>query len=216
MQGGRAAFLDCDPALIPAPGRYLQAHEEGSESPLSTQLFAARIDAHGFLAAPPIPNAWGPGTVVNVRGPLGNGFGLPPTARRVALIAFNSAAARLLPIAESALKQAAAVSLLTGESSSGLPLELEVHPLKALNEILRWCDYAAIDVEAASLGAFRQALGGSAARAPHGTAQVLVETWMPCGAIAECGVCAIRTAEGPRLVCADGPVFELSLLLTER
>lgn len=51
--------------------------------------------------------------------------------------------------------------------------------------------------------------------APHPTlpeAQILVRVPMPCGALAECGVCAVRLRDGVALACDDGPVFDLRLL----
>jgi NAD(P)H-flavin reductase len=37
---------------------------------------------------------------------------------------------------------------------------------------------------------------------------VLLRTQMPCGALAECGVCAVRTRGGWKMACKDGPVFD--------
>jgi dihydroorotate dehydrogenase electron transfer subunit len=44
-------------------------------------------------------------------------------------------------------------------------------------------------------------------------AQVLVTSPMPCGGIAECGVCALPLRKkGYVLTCKDGPVFNLNQL----
>jgi len=39
-------------------------------------------------------------------------------------------------------------------------------------------------------------------------AQVLVRTPVPCGGIAECGVCAVTLKSEWKLACKDGPVFD--------
>jgi hypothetical protein len=39
--------------------------------------------------------------------------------------------------------------------------------------------------------------------------QILIHTSMPCGGIAECGVCALRTEDDWKLICKEGPVFDL-------
>jgi hypothetical protein len=44
-------------------------------------------------------------------------------------------------------------------------------------------------------------------------AQALVITPMPCGGIAECGVCAVTARRGWKLACKDGPVFDLTELI---
>jgi NAD(P)H-flavin reductase len=43
-------------------------------------------------------------------------------------------------------------------------------------------------------------------------AQALFYSPMPCGGAADCGVCALRTRHGVKLVCKDGPVFNLEEL----
>ena len=146
IDGQRRAYIACEAALIPSAGQYLLAHEDGSEAPLATELFISENRSNGFLAAPPIPKEWRPGSVLNCRGPLGRGFELPATSRRVALIAYDNDPTRVLPLAARALEQGAAVALVCGEPPSDVALSLEVHPLRALDEICKWCDYAAFDV----------------------------------------------------------------------
>jgi len=212
-----SAHIVCEAAVIPTPGQYLLAHEQGSDAPLATELFAAGYHLDGFIAAPPIRRDWRPGSVLNLRGPLGSGFHLPGDARRVALIACNDDPSRLLPLAEVAVRRDAAVALVCGNPPSDLPLHLEIHPPRALVDVCTWADYAAFDVEARSVTQMVRAVsqGGGGLRA-GASAQALVRASMPCGGLAACGVCTVRTARGPRLACLDGPVFDLRLLIPER
>jgi len=214
--GQRAARIVCGKTAIPAPGRYLLAHEAGSEAPLATELFAAGHITDGFISAPPVPGEWRPGSVLNLRGPLGKGFALPPGARRVALAAFNGDASRLLPLAEAAVRQGAAVAMLCDNPPPDLPLQMEVHPLSALVEVCQWSDYTAFDVERESLGHLERSLDRGQPLVTRGLAEALVRTPMPCGGLADCGVCTVRTTKGSRLACVDGPVFDLSLLFPSR
>ena len=214
--GLHSVFVACDLSAVPAPGRYVLAHEAASAAPLAAELFAAEYRQGGFVAAPPVPKEWRPGSVLDLRGPLGIGFDMPRGVRRVALIAFNDDAARLLPLAGSAAEQGAAIALVCKDPPGDLPLQLEIHPPRALAEVLAWAEYIAIDVEAGSLSALRAALGQTAGLGRGRSAQALVRVPMPCGGLAECGVCSVRTAKGPRLACVDGPVFELELLIGER
>jgi dihydroorotate dehydrogenase electron transfer subunit len=39
-------------------------------------------------------------------------------------------------------------------------------------------------------------------------AQILIHTPVPCGGVAECGVCAVTSKSGWKLACRDGPVFD--------
>jgi hypothetical protein len=211
LVGGRAsAYIICESSAMPEPGRYLMAHEAGSDAPLATELFAAEYRFNGFVAAPPVPPAWLPGAVLDVRGPLGNGFVLPASARRVALIAFNDDPSPLLPLIGDAIRQAAAVALVCANPPLELPLHVEVHPPAALTDICMWSDYAAFHVERDSVDTLVRILTQRHSLVMVDNAQALVRTAMPCGGLAVCGVCTVRTKNGPQLACVDGPVFELS------
>jgi dihydroorotate dehydrogenase electron transfer subunit len=211
----RSVHVIGERAGVPEPGRYVLAHEAGSDAPLATELFAAESRSEGFVAAPPVPAAWLPGAVLDIRGPLGNGFVLPPGARRVALIAFNDDPAPLLPLVGDAIRQSAAVALVCAHAPSGLPLQVEVHPPLALLDICIWSDYAAFHVERSSVDALLRSLVQHQSPAWGGKAQALVRTPMPCGGMADCGVCTVRSKDGPQLACVAGPVFELSRLSLE-
>ncbi len=219
LDGKPAARILCPPRLIPAPGQYLLAHAGGSDSPLAASVFAARIfadphmEASGFLAAPPVASSWTPGMCLHRRGPLGHGFALPTSARHVALVAFDDSPARLLPLLDLALKQESSVALVCGTPPDDLPLQVEVQPMRALSDVCKWADYVAMDAARESLPELREKIG---VRSPLGAryeAQILVRTPMPCGALAQCGVCAVEVRHGHLLACDDGPVFDLRDLL---
>jgi hypothetical protein len=216
LVGGRpSVYILCESSAVPEAGRYILAHESGSDAPLATQLFAAEHRSKGFVAAPPVPSAWLPGAVLDVRGPLGNGFVLPPGARRVALIAFNDDPAPLLPLVGEAVGQAAAVALVCADTPLDLPLHVEVHPPAAMMDICMWSDYAAFHVERDSVETMLRTVSRRQSLAMGGNAQALVRTAMPCGGLADCGVCTVRTKKGARLACVEGPVFELGVLSLE-
>lgn len=200
-----AARILCPPLLVPAPGQYLLAHD-GSDAPLAVSVFQAGPASDGFLAAPSLPRAWTPGASLHLRGPLGRGFSLPTTVRRLALLAWDDMPARLLALLPSALKLGAAVTLVCESAPRDLSAEVEVQPMKALDEVLAWADFLAVDAERESLPGLRERLGGRNQLSVE--AQVLVCTAMPCGALAECGVCAVRVRNGWRMACKDGPVFD--------
>ena len=216
LVGGRpSAHISCESSAVPEPGRYLLAHEAGSDAPLATELFAAEYRSHGFVAAPPVPPAWLPGAVLDIRGPLGNGFVMPPGARRVALIAFNEDPAPLLPLVGAAVRQAAAVALVCANPPPELPLHVEVHPPPALMDVCMWSDYAAFHLERGSVDALLRSLVEGRGPVCGGDAQALVRTSMPCGGLADCGVCTVKTKNGPQLACVEGPVFDLGSLILE-
>ncbi len=212
LDGVPAVRIHCLPGLIPAPGQYLSAYQPGSTSPLAEILFRASLERDGFLAAPPVPSEWRPGIHLDLRGPLGHGFALPANARRVALIAVDDSPRRLLALVEPALKQDASITLVCDRPPDDLPLRIEAQPLSVLGDVVDWADYAAFDASRESL----VGLGRIVLRAAGGRglpqAQVLVRVVMPCGALADCGVCSVKLNDGIALACDAGPVFDLKLL----
>lgn len=212
LSGAAAARLDCPPGLVPGPGQFLLASlPEEADAPLGVALFASAYTAGGFLASADWPAGWVPGARLRLRGPLGRGFRLPEAARRVALAAPWSAPGRVLALAEAALAQGAAVTLISASAPAGLLARIEVQPPAGLPEAAAWSDYLALDLPRARLERIGRALGlGPGAPLPAG--QALVGTDLACGGLAACGLCAVPTRRGPRLACLDGPVFALGEL----
>ena len=89
-----------------------------------------------LLAAPPLPGHWNVGARVYLRGPLGQGFRLPPYARQIALVACGESALRLMPLLAQALATGCAVVLFADCSLPAIPSAVEILPLAALAENL--------------------------------------------------------------------------------
>jgi hypothetical protein len=207
--GLREARIACPADLVPSAGQYLLAGSASASDPLPVSLFSTESSPRGFTASAPIPEIWTPGTEITLRGPLGHGFTLPASARRVALVPFGDSPARLRGLIRPALAQGAAVVLLSDSDGESLPDEVEVQPFSALDEVLSWADYLAFDVLRESLPGLRERLGVKNQTLAGKDAQVLVYTPVPCGGVAECGVCAVTLKSSWRLACKDGPVFAL-------
>ncbi len=202
----------CPPEIVPAPGQYLLAADR-LDLPLPIPLFYTDSAPQGFIALPSAPVLWNPGTGLDVRGPLGHGFTLPVAARKVCLVAFEASPAYLRGLIAPSLKQDAALVLLCNSTPENLPDEVEVQPLAALSDMLDWADYVAFVVERESLNVLRGQFGKGIARAAGCEGQVLVHARVPCGGLADCGVCAVTLESGWMLACKDGPVFDWKELL---
>lgn len=215
IEAGRAARIACAPNLVPAPGQYLLAQAPTEpDAPLPHPVFLAASHPRGFYAAGPLPVSWTPGTQLTLRGPLGRGFHLPASARRVALAAFGGNPSRLLGLLEPALTQKAEITLLAETIPDNLSPAIEILPLSALAETIKWADYLAIDAPRAALTAVHAILQPNSRPLFFGyTMEVLVETPLPCGGLADCGVCAIHAQRGTLLACKDGPVFDLGTVI---
>ncbi|MEK6222973.1 MAG: hypothetical protein N2D54_12070 [Chloroflexota bacterium] len=209
--GQTGALVECPSGMLPAAGQYLHAHAlDEPDTVLPVSLFPSQIpsstaeDKAQFITAPPIPPSWQPGTLLNLRGPLGHGFQLPDSTKHLALAVIGDTPSRLLPLIEAGNE----IALFCQSVPSTLPLEVEVNPLSALPDALAWADFLAIDCPLDQLPALPILLGIDMHSSPPCPAQILVHAPMPCGALAECGVCAVPAKRGYKLACKDGPVFD--------
>jgi NAD(P)H-flavin reductase len=209
-EGESGAWITCPTRYHPIPGQYLLAVESPlPKEPLTVALFSGGLTQLAFLALPPLPASWQPGVSLSLRGPLGKGFSLPASAAKVALLAAGGSCLRLLPLAYQALKQNAGVAIYADPPLPALPSALEAYPLSSASEALSWADYLAIDLPLHALPCLRRLLGLGASWSLSCQAEILITTPMPCGGLAECGVCAVPVRRGWKLACKDGPVFDL-------
>jgi len=215
IDGWRAARIVCPANLVPAPGQYLLAQAgSGTDSPLPVPVHFAAPASNGFYAAGPLPVAWTPGTTLTLKGPLGKGFQLPPAARKVLLASWSNSSGRVLSLLEACRHQNAEIVLLSETTPESIPLAVEILPPAALLETAQWADYAALDIPREQIEAVLVSQPVSdCLHLLSDYAQVFIETPVPCGGLADCGICAIQTRSGIRLACKDGPVFNLAEII---
>ena len=90
-----------------------------------------------------------------------------------------------------------------------IPAHVELTKLDHLDDRFTWADYIAMDVPLFRLQELNKLFRTTSEKSPRGDMQVLIFTSMPCAAIAECGICAVKTIKGYKFACQDGPVFNL-------
>ena len=219
--GERTAQVDCQPKVLPQPGQYLQAHNPNeTEAVLGSSLFPVGMPSSidnkpdtGTISLGPIPRSWHPGTILELRGPLGHGFSIPPGISSLGLIAMGESASRLLPLVPSALANRTDVAIFSDGPLPPMPPAVEIQPLKAISEAVAWADFLVLDLPLEELHKLRNLLDLDPHEFLSCPAQVLITTPMPCAGIGECRVCAIpKSRKGYALTCKDGPVFNLNHL----
>ncbi len=209
--GQASALIACPPEGVPVAGQYLLATKQGSIQ--TTPLFLADKRHNGFLASPPYPENWRPGTELSLFGPLGKGFHLPTDIQRLALFVLGDTNARLLPLARAAAPDRYQVTLTSDAPLADLPSDLEVYPLNGLQESLSWADFFAIDAPLARLESLVEHFNNLTLRLSTIRGQVLVQSPMPCSTLGQCGVCAVKVKRSWKLTCKEGPVFDLQGIL---
>ncbi len=166
-----------------------------------------------------------PGDEISVFGPLGRGYELGSNAQNVLLVAGGMGVAAVIALADEAIAAGRSVTLLQGARTEGLlfphrllPTDVEAvsatddgsaghHGLVTglLAEHLPWADQTFACGPNPMFASMADVVKGARSRKP---VQALLEERMGCGT-GVCYGCAIFTRKGVRLVCRDGPRFDL-------
>ena len=171
------------------------------------------------------------GDKIDLFGPLGNGFSVLPTSRNLLLAAGGIGIAPLAFLAQEAVKQGHSVKLLLGAPTASqlyphhlLPPEIELITATEdgtagekgmltdiLPDLTGWADqvfacgpmpmYKAMAVQSQKLLKAKPV-------------QISLEMRMGCG-LGVCYGCTVKTKNGLKQVCKDGPVFDLEDILWE-
>ena len=161
-----------------------------------------------------------PGDGVDVIGPLGNGFTPSPESRNLLLVAGGMGIAPLCFLAEDAVRQGKNVRLLYGTASGDrCPVFAGIAEVAAtedgsvgyrglvtdlIPEHIDWAD----QVFACGPPEMYRDMASRVEMFAGKPVQVSLETRMGCGR-GICYACTIKTRNGLKQVCTDGPVFGL-------
>ncbi len=231
-------WLSCPPiAKSASPGRFQMVHCSDSFDPLlprpmsfhrfrqigGERQFAVLYDVRGRGTA--WLSARKAGDKLAVFGPLGRGYAVSPRAQNLLLIGGGLGVAALIALADQAVAAGKAVTLLQGARTAAklyppgmLPGDVEAlsatddgsaghlgYVTDLLPQHLSWADQLFACGPTAMFAAMAEVLRGARSRKP---VQALLEERMGCGT-GICYGCAVFTRRGVRLVCKDGPRFEL-------
>jgi hypothetical protein len=205
--------INCSTSMIPEAGQFLMALDATNlDEVIRTPIFTIDKNRPGFWATPLYPVKWSLGTLLQLVGPMGNGFDLPERIERLGMAALGDTVARLMPLVKHSALTQAGLTLFSDLDIPSLPPAVEVFPLASLQDSLDWPDMLVLDMPVERLPELRSLLGLRDRAWLPCPAQALLTTSMPCAGMARCGACAVSGHRGWKLVCEDGPVFDLSLL----
>ena len=218
---GRFLMIHCSDSLDPLLPRPMSFHRFRQSA--GEWQFAILYDVRGR------GTAWlagrKPGDEITVFGPLGRGYELASDAQNVLLVAGGMGVAAVISLADEAIAAGRSVTLLQGARTKGLlfphsllPTDVEAvsatddgsagqHGLVTglLAEHLPWADQTFACGPNPMFASMADVVRGARSRKP---VQALLEERMGCGT-GVCYGCAVFTRKGVRLVCRDGPRFDL-------
>jgi dihydroorotate dehydrogenase electron transfer subunit len=171
------------------------------------------------------------GEKLDILGPLGHGFYVRPTSKKLLLVAGGIGIAPLTFLAEQALAQEKSVTLLLGARAKD-----ELYPQKFLPDgtktiittddgsygekgkvtdiMPRYVNWADQIYACGPLAMYKTIVDERQQWQNKKPVQVSLETRMGCG-IGACFSCSIKTKNGTKRVCLDGPVFNLDDIILE-
>ena len=173
------------------------------------------------------------GETLDIFGPLGNGFSVNPRTKNLLLVAGGMGITPLVFLAEAAVREGKKVTLITGARSADLLLPVSIsqqafeggirpdsinvvnatddgsegYKGPATDLIPAYLDEADEILACGPLEMYRT-MAASYNNIYKKPVQVSLEIMMGCGT-GVCYGCAIRTKQGLKQVCKDGPVFEI-------
>jgi dihydroorotate dehydrogenase electron transfer subunit len=218
---GRFLMLQCGNAYDPLLPRPMSFHRfrrtEGERQ------FAILYDVRGRGTA--LISKLKPGDEVAVFGPLGRGYAIGRDTQNLLLVAGGLGIAAVIALADEAVSTGRSVTLLQGARSARhlyppelLPNDVEAisatddgstghhgHVTDLILEYLSWADQIFACGPTPMFESMAKVMREKRSRKP---VQALLEERMGCGT-GICYGCAVFTRRGVRLVCRDGPRFEL-------
>jgi dihydroorotate dehydrogenase electron transfer subunit len=222
-------------AKLARPGQFVMVRcGEGHDPLLRRPLSIHKIDSSGGVALLFVVVGRGtvwlserpPGDLVDLLGPLGNGFVVKPDTKSLLLAAGGVGFTPLAFMAEAAIKNGKAARLLMGARSarylypkSQLPKGIDIVTVTEdgseaegrtglVTQIVGEFADQADQVFACGPAAMYKAMAGLECLKGR-SVQVSLEERMACG-LGACYGCTVKTRSGLKQVCHDGPVFELA------
>jgi dihydroorotate dehydrogenase electron transfer subunit len=175
------------------------------------------------------------GDMLDAIGPLGHPFMLDARTRNLLLVGSGPGLAALLLLARAGAARGT-VTLIAGADDADqlpppflLPGEVEYQTIPGLQiadfklqiagsgtqsaiynlqSAISWADQIFAALPPGQLLALRDTISRVKYRWERGFASALLDGPLVCG-VGACGVCAVEMRRGTRLLCADGPVFDL-------
>jgi dihydroorotate dehydrogenase electron transfer subunit len=230
-------WLDCADIASPArPGQFVMVRcGEDFEHPLRRPLSIHQLDGNKLAL---LINVVGKGTQwlsqrqagdeLDLLGPLGNGFSIHADSKKLLLVAGGIGIAPLVFLAQHALSQGQAVTLLLGASTASqlyperLPSQVKLVTATEdgtagkkgmITDLLP--DFAGVADQLFACGPMP--MYRTMARMPelkNKPIQISLEVRMGCG-LGICYGCTIKTRNGLKQVCQHGPIFNLEDILWE-
>ena len=165
------------------------------------------------------------GDIVDIFGPLGNGFSINPDSNDLLLVAGGNGIAPLYFLAQEAVRKKCSVTLLygtAGKNRCSIPPQIKLvsatedgavgYRGKVTDLLPQYISRADQVFVCGPLGMYKEMYSKRGELLKAIPTQVSLEVRMGCG-LGVCYGCTVKTKKGLKQVCKDGPVFALDDIL---
>ncbi len=218
VKPGQFVMVDCGPeCLMPRPFSIHQTNDKGDLA-----LFYAVLENGKGTEWLSRRSA---GDKVTLLGPLGNGFSIQANSNNLLLVAGGNGIAPLYFLAQEALQKKYSVTLLYGTADRkrySVSPQIELvsatedgtvgHQGRITDLLPEYIDWADQVFACGPLNMYNVMHKKEGELLKDKPAQVSLEIRMGCG-LGVCYSCTVKTKNGLRQVCKDGPVFRLDDIL---
>ena len=187
------------------------------------------LNSNIIVVEVPAAISYQPGQLLSLMGPIGKAFKFRRKLRNILLVAYDSAPTSLLMMLPTLLANDASVTMVMMGSarqydSSHLPEEIEI--VQAEDDLswqdmvmtLGWADQVFVAVgPGKELRNFADVLRLARQRRNDVPANFIFGVFqrqLPC-AVGACYACMLRSKDGSKLQCVDGPAFDLTALFLD-
>ncbi len=187
------------------------------------------LNSNIIVVEVPAAISYQPGQLLSLMGPIGKAFKFRRKLRNILLVAYDSAPTSLLMMLPALLANDASVTMVMMGSarqydSSHLPEEIEI--VQAEDDLswqdmvmtLGWADQVFVAVgPGKELRNFADVLRLARQRRNDVPANFIFGVFqrqLPC-AVGACFACMLRSKDGSKLQCVDGPAFDLTALFLD-
>ena len=224
---GRFLMINCGSnheMLLPRPMSYHRFRNETSGERQFSILYDVRGKGTSWLSTRST------GDKIYMFGPLGKGFNLENATKNILLIAGGIGIAAMPALIDNALEKGKSITLLQGARSISklMPLQMLPKSIKVVSatddgssgyhgkitDLIPKHLPSADQCFACGPNAMFESIGGiMQEEASKKSVQALLEERMGCGT-GICYGCTVKTKHGTKLICIDGPQFDLTDIYT--
>jgi hypothetical protein len=190
------------------PGQFLLASNSVLDTHLvPVYLFSLRGDIYFSF---PEESSWDIGSVLNIRGPIGDGFVDINLFQNILLINFESSHHTLNALMEIGIMNKKNIAYFSEKKEFQIPPTVELVAPNLLSETIHWADFIGIEIHRENLSKYHEFFQQIEKQRTH--CELMVFCPILCSGKSDCMICSLKTKKGWIKTCQQGQIINLNQL----